>query len=123
MNGRLVPTAHRYGKKITAAVFPNWESVRQQWHKWGLDAFLPMLYQGFYNEDINWIGQQVKAGLERLGNDKPIYSGLFIPQLSPGELSQAIRVSRQAGASGVCLFDHSALKEEHWEVIKKELAS
>ncbi|MCB9265198.1 MAG: family 10 glycosylhydrolase [Lewinellaceae bacterium] len=119
VNGRLAPTARQYGKKITAAVFPNWESVRQQWHKWDLDAFLPMLYQGFYNEDIDWIGEQVRAGLDRLNNEKPIYSGLFIPHLPPEELPQAIEVSRQAGARGVCLFDYNALTEEHWAVLKE----
>lgn len=121
VNEKLVPVARRHGKKITAAVFPNWESVRQQWHKWDLDAFLPMLYQGFYNEDIAWIGEQVKAGLERLNNEKPIYSGLFIPHLSPEELPRAMEVSRKAGAAGICLFDYSSMSEGHWVAVKDAL--
>ena len=71
VNGKLVPVARQYGKTITAAVFPNWESVRQQWHRWDLDAFLPMLYHGFYNADLNWIKLQTEAGLKRLNHSKP----------------------------------------------------
>lgn len=119
VNYFAVPTARKYDKMITAAVFPNWESVRQQWHKWALDAFLPMLYHGFYNEDVHWIKAQVEAARARLKDDKPVYSGLFVSALQPAELEQAIQLAKEGGAKGVSLFDYSALKEAHWEVMRK----
>ena len=118
VNGKLVPTAKKYNKTITAAVFPNWESVRQQWHRWDLDAFLPMLYHGFYNEDINWVKAQTIAGLERLKHSKPIYSGLFVPQLSGEELKSVITLAKEGGASGVSLFDYGAMLVEHWQALQ-----
>jgi uncharacterized lipoprotein YddW (UPF0748 family) len=120
VNNHCVPMARKYDKKITAAVFPNWESVRQEWHKWDLDGFLPMLYQGFYNADIDWIGEQVKNAKIRLkeaNNDKPVFSGLFLPHLEkPEDLKRAIEVSKANGARGVSFFGD--LKEEYLDVLK-----
>jgi uncharacterized lipoprotein YddW (UPF0748 family) len=119
VNNFCVPMAKKYDKKITAAVFPNWESVRQQWHKWDLDAFLPMLYQGFYNEDINWIGEEVEKALTRLNHSKPVYSGLFLGHLPTGaDLKKAIEVSKQSGAKGVSLFDFGGMKDEYYEAMR-----
>jgi uncharacterized lipoprotein YddW (UPF0748 family) len=119
VNNHCVPVARKYDKTITAAVFPNWESVRQEWHKWDLDAFLPMLYQGFYNADIAWIGEQVKAAKIRLkgaNNDKPVFSGLFLPHLeNPEDLKRAIDVAKANGAKGVSFFGD--LKDEYLEVL------
>ena len=117
VNNHCVPMARKYDKVISAAVFPNWESVRQEWHQWDLDAFLPMLYQGFYNENIDWIGAEVKKAKIRLAaakNDKPVYSGLFLPHLKKAEdLKQAIAVSNANGASGVSFFGYGNFKDEY----------
>ena len=121
VNNHCVPMARKYNKTITAAVFPNWESVRQEWHKWDLDAFLPMLYQGFYNEDIAWIGEQVnkaKTRLKNANNDKPVFSGLFLPHLSTIEdVKKAIEVSKENGAKGVSFFGYGNLKDEFLNVL------
>lgn len=122
VNEHLVPVARKYGKTITAAVFPNWESVRQEWHRWDLDGFLPMLYQGFYNAEIPWIGEEVEKARTRLKsmkNRKPVYSGLFMPHLpSAGALRQALDSAKDAGAKGFCLFEYNGIKPEHWDVLK-----
>ena len=121
VNNYCVPMARKYDKKITAAVFPNWESVRQEWHKWDLDGFLPMLYQGFYNENIDWIGKQVKDAKERLksvDNDKPVFSGLFLPHLKEVEnLKKAIEAAKNNGAKGVAFFDYNGFKDEYIKVL------
>lgn len=121
VNNHCVPMARKYDKMISAAVFPNWESVRQEWHQWDLDAFLPMLYQGFYNADINWIGAEVKKAKSRLvtaKNDKPVYSGLFLPHLKEvADLKQAIAVSKANGASGVSFFGYGNFKDEYMGVL------
>ena len=118
VNNLLVPEAKKYGKEITAAVFPNWEHVRQEWHKWHLDGFLPMLYHNFYNRDIDFVGEHVRKGLGRLGHKKPVYAGLFVPSLNPGQLAGAVTQALDAGASGFSLFDLNALKSEHYAVLK-----
>ena len=117
VNTKLVPEAKKTGKMITAAVFPNWESVRQQWGKWDLDAFLPMLYHNFYEEDIKWIKTQTKKGVKFAHLKQPVYSGLFVPSLSPEELKKAIQSAHAGGAKGISLFDYGSLKEEHWKVL------
>jgi|TARA_B100000809_G_scaffold113692_1_gene112189 uncharacterized lipoprotein YddW (UPF0748 family) len=118
VNDILAPIGRAAGKQVTAAVFPNWRHVRQEWHVWHVDAVLPMLYQSFYNEQIAWVGGQCKAGIERMqrkGGSKPLYSGLFIPALDPAQLSEAIQVSRAAGAAGVSLFNFESMTPEHWQ--------
>lgn len=121
VNNHLVTEAKKFDKRITGAVFPNWESVRQEWHKWNLDAFLPMLYHGFYNRDIDFIEEHTRKGLQRLNNQKPVYSGLFIPDLEPKELSQAYEAALSGGASGISLFALEIMTKDHWDALKKIL--
>lgn len=122
VNEHLVPVARKYNKTITAAVFPNWESVRQQWHRWDLDGFLPMLYNGFYEAPVSWVGDQTKAALQRLKgekNRKPVFSGVFMPDLpTPEALLQAIQSAKAGGASGYAIFEANGLKPEHWKALK-----
>ncbi len=124
VNRELVPIARKHGKAITAAVFPNWQAVRQQWSRWELNAFMPMLYHNFYLADINWIRDQTAQEVASLPMGIPLYSGLFVFELSPEELSRAIAVSLGAGARGVVLFSAEALTDAHWEsfeAAKREL--
>jgi len=54
----LSEIVHQNHKKLSAAVFPYPElarmNVRQDWGSWNLDVVLPMLYQNFYNQNLNW---------------------------------------------------------------------
>jgi len=115
VNGTLIPVARAKKKQITAAVFPNWEMVRQEWSQWDLDAVLPMLYHGFYNQGIDWIGEQTKRGIASLRRPIPLYSGLFIPQLTPESLEESVAISLEAGAAGVSLFSAQAMTAAHWQ--------
>ncbi len=119
VNNSLVPEARKQGKMITAAVFPNWESVRQAWHTWDLDAFLPMLYHNFYERDIDFIQEHTRKALERMKTPKPIYSGLFIPEIKPEQLDAAIQEGLEGGASGSSFFALGAMQDAHWEALKK----
>ncbi|MDN5200174.1 Tat pathway signal protein [Fulvivirgaceae bacterium BMA10] len=121
VNNKLIPEAKKQNKMVSAAVFPNWQNVRQEWHTWKLDAALPMLYHNFYNEDINWIKEQCAIGTKSLKYDTKLYSGLFVPQLSPGELSKAVKASMQGGASGISLFAFGSMKEAHWKALKTSI--
>ena len=122
VNEDLTPIGRAAGKQMTAAVFPNWRHVRQERHKWEVDAVLPMLYNGFFNEDLQWIGEHCASGNARMqdvGVSKPLYSGLYLPDVPPEQLQQAIDVSMQAGAAGVSLFSQGSLEEGHLQVMQR----
>lgn len=115
VNNVLAPEARKADKMVTAAVFPNWENVRQEWPSWELDAYLPMLYHNFYNAGIEWIGQHVRRHIDEMRVKKPLYSGLFLPSLTPEQLREAYRVSVESGAAGVSLFGN--VSDEHFKVL------
>lgn len=135
---RLAKDIHAENKKITAAVFPGpsiaKKIVRQEWNKWNLDAFFPMLYNDFYLEDTEWIGKMCNEGSSLVS--VPVYSGLFInpkptnkkyesdPEnlgLNPSELSQAIHASMINGAAGICLFTPQRMTKAHWKALRKAI--
>lgn len=110
------------GRQVSAAVFPgpsiSAKLVRQEWNKWPLDEVMPMLYQSFYNESLDWIRRETAEAVQSLPEGKPVYSGLYIPDLSPRDLHTAIVNAVRGGASGVTLFNLEALTEEHRTVLR-----
>lgn len=121
----LADAVHAHGKRITAAVFPTptvaRKLVRQAWEQWPLDAFFPMLYHKFYNEDLAWLGTATGEGVAALPPGIPLYSGLYLPSLSPEELARAVGIVRLAGAAGVSLFEMGGLTHEHLAVLGEAL--
>ena len=113
----LTEIIHRYNKNATAAVFPviMQKNVRQEWHKWNLDAVYPMLYHSCYDEDPDWIKNETLKGKQLLKSTK-LHGGLYIPSIEPNKLIQAIEFAMKGGADGVSLFDFNALKDEHWKI-------
>jgi uncharacterized lipoprotein YddW (UPF0748 family) len=110
---------HTHGKQLTAAVFPTpslaRQLVRQDWVNWRIDGLMPMIYHNFYNETVPWIGSAVADGVHALRGTTPLYSGVFIPSLTPDEMQTATTVSLAAGAAGVIYFDARALSDAHWQ--------
>lgn len=115
VNNLLSPEIKNAGKLATAAVFPNWQSVRQQWSQWNLDGYFPMLYHNFYNADIDWVRENLETEIAALKNPAPVYGGLFIPSLTPDELGEAIAKVKETPAKGYSLFSFGDLKEDHWK--------
>jgi uncharacterized lipoprotein YddW (UPF0748 family) len=115
INNSLIPAAKKNGKQITAAVFPNWEDVRQQWSKWDLDAVLPMLYHEYYNGNIDWIVNHIAKGKKSLKSSTKLYSGLMVGSFDPEELMEAIESSINANADGISLFAYSSMNDGHWD--------
>lgn len=106
---RLAEVAHGKRKQITAAVFPTptlaKKMVRQDWVKWNLDAVLPMVYHSFYNEKTEWIERAVKEGTTALPANRPLYAGLYLPDLKDeADFDTAVRCAMAGGAKGVSLF-------------------
>ncbi len=116
---KLAKVAHGHKKKITAAVFPTPRMARkicrQDWDKWPLDAFCPMVYHSFYNEPISWVGDCVLENVHAVR--APIYAGLYMPALpTPDELREAMRLCWKRGAAGVSLF--GGISDAHWEAFE-----
>ncbi len=121
VNDLFVPEVHQHNKMISAAVFPNWRSVKQDWKTWHMDAVLPMLYNGFYEKPVGWVGEQVAWGVNHLQDkNTQLYSGLFLPDLKKkADFEEAIRTSLSHGAKGVSLFSLGGITESQWEVLEE----
>ncbi|WP_409557735.1 family 10 glycosylhydrolase [Allomuricauda sp. SCSIO 64092] len=116
--------AHKYGKILTAAVFPYPEMadhmVRQRWDKWNIDVVLPMVYNNFYNEETDWIGYVTRQGVKDLkGKNVELHTGLFVPTMSVAELAKAMELAYENGAKGVSFFDGPAITDQQLMAIKK----
>jgi uncharacterized lipoprotein YddW (UPF0748 family) len=121
VNDYLVPAAHAKGKQITAAVFPGpsmaRNMVRQDWGVWNLDAFLPMLYNRFYDAGPEWVERQTREGVTAV--KQPVYSGLFVQGMTEEVFTTTIRLARRAGASGVSLFSDGAMDDVKWKALRQ----
>ena len=118
----LADIAHKKNQKITAAVFPfpemSRQMVRQAWNDWNLDAAYPMIYNNFYNQNINWIGFATTQGVNSV--NFPIYSGLYSPALeNPNDLEKAIRLTKEKGAKGFSIFTADNLSAEQKAIFIK----
>ncbi|MBZ5498036.1 MAG: hypothetical protein LAP85_16665 [Acidobacteriia bacterium] len=117
--GLLANEVHAHKKQVTAAVFPTptiaRTLVRQDWVRWQVDAVLPMVYHAFYKEDVAWIERATRLGVDALGSRIPLYTGLYVPDLTPPDLGRAVERALAGGAQGVSLFQGNTLTPAHWE--------
>jgi len=109
---RLSDVASNYKKPITAAVFPTPEIarriVRQDWTNWNLSGICPMIYHGFYKENVQWIGDAVAEGVRLLHGKSPLYAGLYLPDFKNNdELKQGMKYALQNGAAGISIFGNA----------------
>jgi uncharacterized lipoprotein YddW (UPF0748 family) len=121
VNDYLVPAAHSKGKMITAAVFPGpalaRAMVRQDWGQWRLDAFLPMLYNVFYQAGPDWVKEQTGEGVATV--KQPIYSGLFVQGMDEGTFLRTMQMALDGGASGISIFSADAMDECKWKALER----
>ncbi|MEE9361569.1 MAG: family 10 glycosylhydrolase [Cellulophaga sp.] len=115
--------AHANNKKLTAAVFPYPEMadhmVRQRWDKWNIDVVLPMIYHGFYDEEVDWIGYATAQGVKDLeGKDVELHTGVLVSGMSSAAITEAIQYAKDNGARGVAFYDGPAITEEQLAAIK-----
>jgi hypothetical protein len=118
---RLSAVAAEYKKPITAAVFPTPEVakriVRQDWTNWNMKGICPMIYHGFYKEDVSWIGDAVAEGVKGINGRFPLYAGLYLPDFkNNNELEKGIEYALRNGAAGVSLFGN--VNEDVLKVLK-----
>jgi hypothetical protein len=77
-----------------------------------------MLYHSFYYGSLDWIRIQTSEGVGVLNRKAPLYSGLYLPALNPGELHTAIQKSIEGGAGGVCIFNLESMTSDHWKILE-----
>jgi hypothetical protein len=122
----LAGAVHAAGKPISAAVFPTptvaRALVRQAWETWPLDLVFPMIYHGFYEEPVSWVGTAAREGVRTLAGARPLVAGLYVPDLPPDALDEAIRLALAAGAAGISLFDMGGLTDDHLRVLRRALS-
>lgn len=111
---------HENGHQLSAAVFPfpemSRQMVRQAWDDWNLDYVFPMIYHNFYRESVEWIGFATEQGLRDV--DYPLYTGLYMPGFDSAEdFKKAVQLSKEKGASGVCLFTVDGINMEYEAVL------
>ena len=121
---QVTRSVHECGKEITAAVFPTPSMARkicrQDWDKWSLDLFCPMIYHSFYNEQVDWIGHCMLENIA--ATPVPICAGLYMPAFSStSEFSQALQIVRQRGGAGASLFGD--VSDEYWRVFRDFVSS
>lgn len=115
----------KHNKKLTAAVFPYPEMadhmVRQRWDKWRIDEVYPMIYHGFYNEEIDWIGYATQQGITDLeSKEVKLNTGIFLPPFTSAEkLKEAIHYAKDNGAAGVTFFDGPQLTDAYLRAIRE----
>ncbi|MBR4064478.1 MAG: family 10 glycosylhydrolase [Tidjanibacter sp.] len=122
---QMVEIAHRYGKTITASVFPtpemSREMVRQDWSAWNLDYVLPMMYHNFYAEDINWIGDCVEESLTEV--DYPVYAGIMMGRdADPQQIVDIYNIVRERGGAGVSVFSGGSFSPAQREALGRRMA-
>ena len=121
VNNYLVPAAKSGGKKISAAVFPGPSlartMVRQDWGRFQLDAYFPMLYHSFYQEGPEWVGQYTAEAVRTVR--APVHSGMFVSPMSDAEFTRTIEQAISNGAAGVSIFDFGAMTPARWQLLGK----
>lgn len=99
---------------LTAAVFPDIADAREQrfqeWPRWlergELDAACPMIYTA----DASTFEAQARAAVAVRGRGR-VWAGIGAWKLDAHEVARRVDVVRRAGASGVLLFSHHALRD------------
>lgn len=120
--------AKENNKKLTAAVFPYPEMadhmVRQRWDKWNIDEVYPMIYHGFYSEEVDWIGYATQQGVSDVKSTNiAINTGVYIPDFkSTEELKQSIILAKENGAKGVAFYEGKTLTDAYLQTIKETKA-
>jgi uncharacterized lipoprotein YddW (UPF0748 family) len=124
VNDYLAPSARAGGKTISAAVFPGPSlartMVRQDWGRFDLDAYFPMLYHTFYEAGPEFVGTYTAEAVRTV--KRPVYSGLFVSPLDAPAFTTAVQSALSSGASGVSIFDAGAMNRERWALLAKAVS-
>lgn len=123
---KLVKVARKRGVEITASPFPTPEMSRrmvyQDWGKWKLDRAFPMIYNGFYYGDLEWIADCVRECRRDMQPKTSLYFGVYVPDYgkdSKFTLVEAMKTAMDNGAKGVSFFTFDSLTSQQKAAIKE----
>jgi hypothetical protein len=91
--------------------------VRQDWGRFDLDAYFPMLYHTFYEAGPEFVGKYTAEAVRTV--TRPVYSGLFVGPLDAAAFTTTVQAALSAGAAGVSIFDAGAMNAERWALLAK----
>jgi hypothetical protein len=94
--------------------------VRQDWGRFDLDAYYPMLYHTFYDAGPEFVGRYTTEAVRTV--KAPVYSGLFVGPLDAAAFTTTVQTALNAGASGVSIFDAGAMTPERWALLSKAVS-
>jgi hypothetical protein len=96
--------------------------VRQDWPRFNLDAYLPMLYHEFYLKPADWIGECVREIRKEVPLSVPVYAGLMMNHrtFTPEVFAKTLRQITDAGGQGISAFTAGGLSREQLEILGRK---
>lgn len=121
---KVADAVHKKGKKISAAVFPTptiaRKIVRQDWERFNLDMYMPMIYFKDYYGDLKWVEDIVKEDVRVVGDKADIFAGLHLGHIRQEfGLEKVVKTCLDSGAKGVSFFLGEHFKEDEWKRFDK----
>ncbi len=94
--------------------------VRQDWPRFQLDAYMPMLYHNYYLEDTHWISRSIAEAKSELPQDTPIFAGMMMSRnFDPALLFDTQKRVIDAGGNGLSVFTGWSLSDEQLALLGK----
>ncbi len=120
----IVLGVHQAGSVITGAVFPtpamSRRMVRQDWSRFNLDAYLPMLYHNYYLEDTHWISNCIAEARTEVSRETPIYAGMMMGRnFDPKLLVDTYHRVIDAGGNGLSIFTGWSLDDHQIDALSR----
>jgi len=109
--------------KISAAVFPNWTSARDQqgqdWKLWVEKGYLDFVCPMMYTRDPAQFADRIRSAAVWIDGKVPLIPGIGAFRLSPNGTLEQILIARKHVTPGFILFDYRAdLADEHLPLLK-----
>ena len=99
---------------LSSAVWPQPQLARerklQDWQDWFQRGWLDVLFPMAYERDTGVFEQRIRTVLA-LAEGRPVVAGVGAWLISPESARNKIRVARQLGARGYCLFSYDSITQ------------
>ncbi|MFA7116587.1 MAG: family 10 glycosylhydrolase [Bacteroidales bacterium] len=119
----ITDICHEKGVKVSASPFPTpkmaKKMVYQDWGAWNLDIVFPMSYNGFYNENLQWVCDDIKDCVRDSKCPNQIYAGIYASDLFSLSIDEVVTKCIEAGANGISIFMYSSLLPSQKKELKK----
>jgi uncharacterized lipoprotein YddW (UPF0748 family) len=112
--------------ELSAAVFADYpgcsERQGQDWVKWAQDNLVDYLFPMNYTNSLRTAVARALCHMALVRDSVPVWEGLgkssSASQLSTDDLSNQVRATLQAGASGIVLFQYPSITDEDIEMLQ-----